>query len=245
MKPCFSLPANITLAEGEIHLWETLFSRAADDDDFYLSGLSALEVERCRRFHSLTDRRRYAVSHSILRGLLGAYLNVPPQAINYDYNRFGKPFPANANDLNFNLSHSQDLLLIGFRRSAPIGVDAELVQRIDDLFKVASTVFNAEEMKVLTAAPKDLQTELFYSIWVRKEAFVKALGQGFSLPITESNIKLCIRNLTFDKGNKINLKPSLAGSWMSLEFGPEPGYLAAVVTPAAELTISLRSIPSG
>ena len=166
---------------GGLAVWRTRVSAELPRLEQHRGRLSEAEQARAERFHQSADRQRFLVAHGVLRELLGRALGVAPAALVFGTAESGKPglLPAQA-ALHFNLSHSGDWVLHAFCRSGPVGVDVEAVRpelaRLDDF----ESVFSAPERAGLYALPPEQRAAAFARFWVRKEAYVKALGDGLS-----------------------------------------------------------------
>jgi len=178
---------------GQVHLW----SVALNVDAATLAACRALlaEDERARadRFVFARDRRRFAAARAALRVVLGRYAGVEPHALGFGYGSHGKPFlrgPEGTSPICFNLSHSEELAVIGVARECEIGVDIECHRPVADLRRLAASVFCAEEMAVLDALPAHAQLAAFYAGWTRKEAWIKATGEGFAFPVRQMEVTI-------------------------------------------------------
>jgi Phosphopantetheinyl transferase len=145
--------------------------------------LSATERARADGFRVEADRRRFVLSHAALRALLGQVLGTEASAIQFATTRYGKPElarPFSHADVSFNLSHCDDLAVVAIARGQPVGVDVECLRYIPDCLAVARIAFSTRELQDLTdgAAPQRSRRFMFY--WTRKEALIKAMGDGLS-----------------------------------------------------------------
>ncbi|MGI9174516.1 MAG: 4'-phosphopantetheinyl transferase family protein [Rhodothermales bacterium] len=154
--------------------------------------LSASEKERAERYYFDRDRNASIVSRATLRMLLGRYLGVPPADVRFDYGTHGKPLlhRAHGTSLDFNLSDTSDLVLYAFTAGAPLGVDVERVRAMEDQDRVAATVFSATEMAAFSQLSGTRRVQGFWNGWTRKEAFIKAVGEGMSLPLKTFDVTL-------------------------------------------------------
>src|SRR5208282_2181592 len=118
-----------------------------------------------------------------LRVLLGHYLGVAPGGIEFSYGPKGKPRLAAPVDVRFNISHSGGLALFAFTLDCEIGVDVEHIRPLRDMQEIASRFFCAEEATELMSLPAHGREQAFYLCWTRKEAYLKAVGEGLSEPI--------------------------------------------------------------
>ncbi len=162
-----------------VHLWLGTVGSTTPADDL----LSTDERERAARFVYPRDRDRFVAARSLLRRVLGAWLDAAPADLTFAYTDFGKPFvPGAPDDLAFNLSHSGDAVLVGVLSGEPIGVDIEALRPLADMPALARTVFTAAECAGLEPFDDDTRSQArFYRQWTRKEAVLKALGRGFSI----------------------------------------------------------------
>src|SRR5262249_10240292 len=144
--------------------------------------LSEDERRRSARFRFEHDRRRFVVARGVLRELLGRHLRTHPGEIRFVYNSFGKPLldPTSGSGLKFNLSHAGDLALIAIADHADVGIDVEHVRPERDHAAIARQFFPAPQADLLNRLPNQLRPQAFFRLWTRKEAFVKAAGEGLA-----------------------------------------------------------------
>jgi len=151
--------------------------------------LSDDERARAARFHFERDRRRYIAGRAQLRLLLARYAGGRAEALDFDYGAFDKPFLAGA-ELHFNVSHSAETLLIAVTRAGEVGVDVEVLGRDLAREQIAERFFSPREVAVLRALPFETQGTAFLTCWTRKEAFIKARGDGLSLALDSFDVTL-------------------------------------------------------
>ena len=148
--------------------------------------LDATERARAERFAFPILRRRYRVAHAVLRCALGRWTGQPPASLQFERGPEGKPTlpggPA------FNLSHSANRLLLGISDAERLGVDVEVLRLIDDLEGMARHNFAADECAAVLACPQAERSEAFLRVWTRKEAMIKALGGGLSIPLQSFSV---------------------------------------------------------
>jgi len=150
--------------------------------------LSSEEADQARRFHFERDRRRYLVSHAALRCILGGYLDLSPQSISFRFSRHGKPSLREHGGLYFNLAHSHELALVAVTGLGEVGVDIEHVRPLADMDSIARHSFSEHEYNQLQALPAGQRLQGFFRCWSRKEAFIKALGEGLSYPLQQFSV---------------------------------------------------------
>ncbi len=217
-------PANVVATNDEIHVWRA----SLDLPDPYVcqfrQTLADDEQQRADRFHFEKDRKAFVVARGLLRTILGRYLNMAPDAVRFSYNRYGKPAVEQA--VCFNLSHSAALAIYAVARGRDVGVDVECIRRLPDAQRIAERYFSERERTELRALPVDQRQEAFFRCWTRKEAYIKATGQGLSLPLDQFDVSL-------SPGEPATIShprqdPEENASWSLRELDPGPGYAAAL-----------------
>ena len=171
-------------------MWRIEVDRGADEAPPIGPPLDAQEQERARRFHFDRDRNRFVICHVAMREILGAALGCAPGEIDYTYGPFGKPALAGSHELEFNLSHTTGLALIALARGGPLGVDVEAVRRDDPPLDVADRFFSPAELRQLEATSSVDKAVAFFRCWTRKEAFIKALGEGLQRDLQSFDVSL-------------------------------------------------------
>lgn len=154
---------------------------AADAGDAALALLSDDERVRAARFVFDIHRRRFVACRAWLRTLLGERLGRPAASLRFDYGPVGKPSLAGGEALRFNVSHSDRYALVGMADGAEIGVDIERLRLLSDMNALAERVFSAAERAALARVPAERKIEAFFAGWTRKEAYIKARGEGIGL----------------------------------------------------------------
>ena len=211
-------PPRIELADGEVHVWSAWLGRAQTDDAAGLAMLSEEERARAAKFHFGGDRRNFIARRSMLGAILGHYLQVEPSQVSLAYEERGKPRlagPDNPAPLHFNCSHSRNLALCAVGRSAPLGVDVEQLRPVPEMADIVAAFCSGPENARISAAPPEKKLEAFFSLWTRKEAWLKATGEGIA-------------------GSLAQLDCSEAPpGWSILTLSPAPGFAGALACAAA------------
>lgn len=207
--------------------------------------LSPDEQDRAAAFHFQKDREHFIVARGGLRSILGRYLHLDPAQLRFTYNEFGKPdVIGTAEDmrLRFNLSHSNGLALYAFNLDRQIGLDIEYVKDDIGCEEIAEQFFSIREIAMLRALPSRQRAEGFFNCWTRKEAYVKAKGEGLSLPLTEFDVSLAPGEpaMLLSAGN-----PEESSRWNLKELAPWTGYAAAVAVEGANWNLECWSWDSG
>lgn len=149
----------------------------------FSNDLSIDEKERAARFVFEEDRKRFISCRWALRSILAKYVGEAPASLGFSVNEYGKPFLSGLDgDLQFSLSHSREAALVAVTRGRRVGIDIEFVDPKVDIAAIAGSLFSDAEAESLLRLPKDLGARRFFLAWTRKEAFLKALGSGFSAP---------------------------------------------------------------
>jgi len=174
----------MNVAHGEVHIWRIGLDCAASTIAALWAELSQEEQERARRFQLAASRNRWIVARGALRRVLGSYLQSAPSALKFRISAFGKPelvWPSET--ISFNLAHSCDLALLAVCNSGCVGVDAEYIDDSVEVEEIIRSLFAHAETNAILALPRNQWRSAFFTTWTRKEAFIKALGAGLSLPL--------------------------------------------------------------
>ncbi len=213
------------LPDDAVHVWRALLEVDPSTLLHLKSTLAQNELERAERFIFDPDRNHFIAARGILRDVLGRYLRCAPQTIDFVYGARGKPAilsGGSRHPLCFNLSHSHGLAVIGIAREREIGIDVEMIRSKFASDDIANRYFSAKEIHELSRLPAELRTEGFFLCWTRKEAYIKAKGDGLHIPLDSFNVSLT-------PGLSPELNTSDSSRWSLRSFSPEPGYVAAVV----------------
>lgn len=173
------------LPAGHIHVWRAIVDVPLTRLQVYQETLSPDEQDRAQRFKSSQHRRRFTAARGILRNILARYLRQSPRDIHFESGPFGKPLlqdPA-GQSLHFNVSHSRQCAVYAVSRDLEVGIDLEEDRDSLDYAGLAERICSPEEFTVFQNLPTAEQRAAFFRCWTRKEAFVKALGHGFSFPL--------------------------------------------------------------
>jgi len=228
-------PSTLTLAGDEVHVWSVSLHQPSSQVHRLLSVLAADEQTRAERFRFQKDRDRFIVARSVLRLILGRYLNCDPERLVFHYNAYGKPalVPAESEEtLHFNISHSAELALYAVNRGRKVGIDLEHLRSGVDIDCIAARFFSPGEVRALRALPVAVRHEAFFRCWTRKEAYIKARGEGLSLPLDQFEV-------TLTPGQPAALlstagDPPEASRWSLQDLTPTPGYVAALAVEGSD-----------
>jgi len=229
----FLIEAPLMLGADEVHVWRVDLETAPNEEN-RLSILSADEQARAARFHFERDRMGFVSTRAILRKILGSYLATDPRTLIFKYSEKSKPSLGGsqaASGLSFNVSHSGKLSLLAFTRSRQIGVDVEQIRRNSDMAAVAARFFSLAEQEQLAAVPGEQRDEAFFRCWTRKEAYIKATGEGLSLPLHQFDVSLAPGAQNALLATRPD--PHEAKRWSLCDLAVESGYQAALCVSGA------------
>ena len=209
------------LTEQEVHVWRAPLTITTPLETEYLGTLNFQEKTRVDRFHFPLHKRRFIAARGVLRLLLSRYQNITPAAVDFLYQPRGKPYLADA-AVQFNVSHSHDIAVFAFTKNSPIGVDIEKTEKqYND--SVAERYLHPDEYAELSGLTDGLRAMEFYRIWARKEAVIKAIGDGMHISLNSFS--------TITKGQPIAI--DVDGdtiAWHLRDFNAHEEYQSAVVT---------------
>lgn len=217
---------NAKLEERFVDVWSVDLVFDPSALQFFLRTLSAQELVKLEGFKLQQQANRYLAVRGVLRQILAGYLDVEPADLIFESNAYGKPYLANAS-LFFNISHSGDCLLIAVSDFDSIGVDIELIKSRRNLLGLAKRCFSVDELNFWFDLPEDVRGQMFYQLWVRKEAFVKAVGRGIAL-----GLELCELQVPgLERLSKIPGDFGLAEDWEVVGLQVAENFAAALVMP--------------
>src|SRR5262245_59040695 len=229
-------PAQLPWPRDEVHVWRATLALPEAAADRLKQCLSADERDRMERFRFEKDRLRYLIGRGLLRLLLGAYLEVPPQELRFETTAAGKPhLAAGQGQLQFNVSHSGEYVLIVIAAGRAVGIDVEVVADDFDAGEIAAHFFSPSEQRDLEMLKGRARIEAFFECWTRKEAYVKARGEGLSLPLDQFDVSL-------RPGEAARLiatrpDPTEASRWQLSGLGVADGYKAALAVEGQGWTL--------
>lgn len=224
-----SPPLDLTLDLGEIHIWRVSLAQTESCLQSLQQTLSTDERTKAEGFHFPKGRSQFIVSRGALRAILSRYLNINSHILRFDYNSYGKPSLIAAqggNTLRFNLSHSGGMALIAITKNREIGVDIEGINPNFPCLEIAESFFSSLEKSVLRSLPEHLQATAFFTCWTRKEAYIKAVGKGLSIPLNQFDVSLA----PGEPAALLNVEenPEEASRWSLIELMPSSDMVAAV-----------------
>jgi 4'-phosphopantetheinyl transferase len=245
LHPTLPAPGSF-LARDEVDVWFAPLGRDVQCLGAALQVLAPDEVERAERFCLDKDRDQYVLARGILRNILSRYLDIPPAQLRFEYNECGKPAlrgDCGGYSLTFNLSHAPGAAVYAVSGGCKVGVDLELVREGIEYEQIAERFFSAHEAGTLCLLPTEAKLRAFFACWTRKEAYIKAKGNGLLLDLKSFDVAfapsepaslLCVAD-----------DPLEAGRWSLMNLDVPADYVAALVVERAlgELSsINLRPL---
>ena len=206
------------LSPSRIDIWEypllTIWDGAREI-------LNSNEIDRADRFYFERHRRRFTVARSMMRLILAHYLKEKASQLTFRENKYGKPEIKHPSQIEFNLSHSQDLALLVVGKNHPVGIDLEFFSGRSYL-GIGDQLFSEAENNALKKTPLYLRSLSFFTIWAQKEAFIKACGLGLSYPTKSFNVA-SLPNESSDIEDPLH-----QSTWRTTTFMPKIACAAAV-----------------
>jgi 4'-phosphopantetheinyl transferase len=239
--PWLPPPADLSLPDDEVHVWRASLDLSTSRVLRLRQALTADELGRVARFHFQRSRDRFIVARGSLRTILGRYLGLEPGQVRFSYSPFGRPAPIAPSGcpgqraLDFNLSHSGDLALFALARGRKVGVDVERISADVDWEPMAERFFSPRESAALRALPPGVRREAFFTCWTRKEAVVKARGEGLSLPLDRFDVSVVPGEPAALLATRDD--PGEASRWTLRDLSPGPGYVAALAVEGRDLRL--------
>ena len=240
--PDLDFSAPFSLGKDEVRIWYAALEFLSPHVPRLLPLLSDEEKDRASHFHFEQGRNDFILSRGLLRQLSGSCLGVPSRELGFAYSKYGKPFlstPASAGRLAFNLSHTEGMVILAFTWERKIGVDVEKVRRDFNIEEISERFFSLTERLYLRSLHSEQQYEAFFRCWTRKEAYIKARGEGLSHPLHQFDVSLAPNEAAALLATRPD--PAEASRWFLQDLPIGAGYDAAVAvsaddSPAAQLT---------
>jgi len=217
------------LGDNEVHVWRASLELPSPQVERLQRNLSKEELERANRFHFQRHRSHFIVARGLLRTILSRYLKTEPGRLRFQYGPKGKPElsgKTGQRPLHFNVSHSHGLALYAVTHDRKIGVDVEHIRPDVAGEKIAERFFSPREAATLRELPAGVQQEAFYTCWTRKEAYLKAIGEGITLRLDQFEVSVIPGELAVLLS--INGDPKKASYWSLKGLDPGPGYMGAL-----------------
>ncbi len=222
-------PIELTLSKSDVHVWRASLDQPAGRIQQLAQTLSADEHLRAERFYFDLDRARFIVGRGLLRAILSRYLGMAANQLQFCYSSRGKPDltkTSGGDRLRFNLSHSQGLVLYAVSWDRSIGIDLEHIRPIADIEQIVKSFFSDYEKTVFEHLPPHQKQVAFFNCWTRKEAFIKAVGEGLALPLDSFDVSLAPGEPA--RLLRIKSERAISKRWTLQDLTPAPNYAAAL-----------------
>jgi 4'-phosphopantetheinyl transferase len=215
-------PSDLQLNDDEVHLWKADLDTASENISVLFDLLNEEEQSRAKRFVFERDKNRFTAARGILRQLLARYVNCSAKDVEFTVGPAGKPALRHNSQLRFNLSHSEGLVLYALSLGRELGVDVENQIKESTNREIVERYFSAEEQADFLAIDPALQEAAFYLGWTRKEAYLKARGEGLQGRLKDFDMSLSPKQPAV-------LRSDDAGCWDLYSFCPKLGFIATLV----------------
>jgi 4'-phosphopantetheinyl transferase len=237
-------PDPLSLGATDVHVWATHLDLPSETLPRLAAILSNQERERATRFRFETHRGRFIAARAVLRSILAKHLDCEPDDLQFEYGPNGKPIltaPFADSNLSFNLAHSEDLALIAVTRLGPIGVDVEKIRPMTDADALVARFFSPRETALFQKLPAAQKNAAFFNLWTRKEAWLKATGEG----IAHSLNRVEVTFLPNEHARLVALPESSGPSeaWILRELLPARDFIGAVALPNLQFSICNFQFP--
>ncbi|MBL8006956.1 MAG: 4'-phosphopantetheinyl transferase superfamily protein [Ignavibacteria bacterium] len=227
------------LPAGEIHIC-ILDTRKYEHEIIHFEKLlSGDELSKAGRFRIAKDRISYVICRGSLRSILSEYTGVNPSEIVFSYTSFGKPFIKDS-EIKFNLSHSCDYAVIAFSGINEIGVDIERLREMPDAMNIASRYFSEKEILEFSGLKNESINTEFFKCWTKKEAFIKAKGEGLSYPL--KNFSVSVGDSRRAEIIEITGNPAEAENWSLYEIEINNEYVSALAVKSLKADLVYRNL---
>ncbi|HMS34190.1 MAG TPA: 4'-phosphopantetheinyl transferase superfamily protein [Ignavibacteria bacterium] len=224
----------MTISENEIHIYRFSLESTSDQIKESETVLSPDELWKAYQYKFEKDKFHYISGRALLRKLLAKYLDQAPGNITFSYSEKGKPF-INGNNIKFNLAHSGGKAVFAFTNNSEVGIDIEFMRELSDALQIAKRFFSDGEVKEFSEIIDcDIRTA-FFNCWTRKEAFIKALGEGLSYPLNDFSV-------TLKPGEKpevkwIKGKDAEVKKWSLFNIEVDEKYVSSLAVKAKEVSV--------
>lgn len=234
-------PQRLEASSDHVDVWFVPLQSPQHDYERLFETLSDDERKRAERFYFDVHRRRFAIGRAVLRSILSRYLGCDAAEVCFDYGSHGKPVLSGAGaglDLTFNASGSNDLAVYGVTRGREIGIDVEWMEPDRSCDKIVERFYTEAEKQAYRQVSAAEKREVFFQSWTRKEAYIKAIGDGLSRPLNSFELSMapgdgpCVL--------RDNQDPDAATRWTIRDLKPATGYAGAMVVAGMDWEIRER-----
>ena len=214
-------------------------STAQDALPFLESCLDAHDRERAARFRFAEDRARYVLGRALVRKCLGHYLAQTPETIELAYTGRGRPYFPLDETLQFSITHARDWVAIALTANARVGIDLEFMERKLNLAELAERILSADDFRAFQALPEPEKEPVFFRVWTRKEAYLKARGEGISEGLQQISVSFAADETTFLTDSR---DESAAHKWRAYALDVPAGYAGALACDDSAKRIDFQRV---
>lgn len=230
----------MSVSRGSVTLWSFSLDVSTGDTRRLSRVLAPDELADASRFRRSRDRARYIVGRARMRQVLGELMGEPAPVVELRRNDFGKPELPDESRLWFNLAHADGTAVLAAATSGPVGVDIELLHPVPDRDLIAASFFAPQECAELERVPPAERDAAFLRCWTRKEAYVKAVGGGLALGLSDFAVSL----LPEEPAIVWAADPAVPDQWSVTDLSVHvPGHLAALVVAGPRPGVRRRPLP--
>lgn len=225
-------------AAPDVRVWRIALDPASAPDADALAQLSLRERARAEQFYSDDLRFRWLHGHVATRRILAQALGVAPSDVAYGEGASGKPFlvTPGGSGLEYNYSDSGELGLLAVSTVGAVGADVEAMRRLPELERITERFFSVEEREAILSLPAAERHGAFHRVWARKEAYIKAVGDGLAHGLHRFAV-------TYAKGDarfvQMDGSREEARAWTLAEVEVPSGYEAAVAIRRPAVSIEV------
>lgn len=238
--PIVCQPPLCLLSGSEVHVWSASVGAFSPVMGTLHDLLSADEQGKAGRFAQDQRQRQYIVGRGLLRVLLSGYLDRPTQEIAFSRNPYGKPSVDGCSWLNFNISHSDDVVAFAFARNRNLGIDVQKLNAHDVTPAIADRVFAPHELSGFGKLDEYQKQIAFSRTWAVKEAYIKGIGCGLSQPLND--LEVSFTNREQPRIRVRGKQDSHTSQWELRELSLADGYAAALAVEGRGWRLTSRSI---
>lgn len=228
------------ISKNEIHIFKTFSAISETELNSYSELLNSEEKNKAVRFKFAKHRNNFISFRANLRIILSEYLNTHPAKITFSYADKGKPFLSDS-EIKFNISHSDNFAVYAVTSQTEIGIDTEKIKELPDALSIAKNYFSEMEVKQFSAVDENNYKQAFYNCWTRKEAFIKAIGEGLSFPLADFSV-------SFLQGEEPSMKwikdkPEESLQWSIINLDLEKEYITSLAIRSRQFRLIAKEIP--
>jgi len=216
------------MEDSFVEVWHGDTFTEGDELQNYWNMLNKQEQKKAMTFVRPELQNKYIKTRGVLRKVLSSYLNMEPCLVQINIGEYGKPY-LDEDLLYFNLSHSKNKFVIAVSNCTELGIDVEETRKRNNLFGLVEKCFSESEQLHWGSLSKQQQLVMFYRYWVRKEAFVKAVGRGIALGLDQ-----CVLNDDLNSFSKIPDCHGRASDWKIVDIPIDENIFCVLVCKAIE-----------